>query len=78
MAYFKGIDLILLLPMMVFFIEGNIKYGFALVPSFWTFSLFYKSMESGSNYPFFFAGLVFYGMVISLFFFQFKKRVFDR
>lgn len=78
MAYFKGLDLILLLPMMVFFIEGNFKYGFALVPSFWTFSLFQKTMEPGSIYPFFFGGLLFYGMVISLFFFQFKKRVFDR
>jgi hypothetical protein len=78
MAYFKGLDLILLLPMMAFFIEGNIKYIFALVPSFWTFSLFQKSMEIGSNYLFFLAGLVFYAMSISLFFSQFKKRVFDR
>ncbi|WP_276980074.1 hypothetical protein, partial [Flavobacterium filum] len=32
MAFFKGVDLILLLPMLSFFVAGNIRYIFSIIP----------------------------------------------
>lgn len=78
MAFFKGVDLILLLPMLSFFVAGNIKYIFSIIPAFWTYNLFNASITNGDITYFFIIGLIIYGFVISVLFMQFKKRIFDR
>lgn len=78
MAFFKGVDLILLLPMLSFFVAGNIKYIFSIIPAFWTYNLFNASITNGDTTYFFIIGLTIYGFVISVLFMQFKKRIFDR
>jgi fluoroquinolone transport system permease protein len=78
MAFFKGVDLVLLLPMFSFFIVGNMKYIFSIIPAFWTYSLFHASINNGNTAFYFIIGLTIYGIVISALFLQFKKRIFDR
>lgn len=78
MAFFKGVDLILLLPMLSFFVVGNIKYVFSIIPAFWTYNLFNASISDGNTTFFFIIGLTIYSFVISVLFMQFKKRIFDR
>jgi hypothetical protein len=78
MAFFKGIDLILLLPMLSFFLAGNIKYVFSVIPAYWTYNLFNASLTQGNTVSFFLVGLFVYSAVITVLFFQFKKRIFDR
>lgn len=34
MAFFKGVDLVLLLPILSFFISGSFKYVFSIIPAF--------------------------------------------
>lgn len=78
MAFFKGVDLILLLPMLSFFVVGNIKYIFSLIPAYWTYNLFNASISNGDTIFFFIIGLTIYSIVISVLFMQFKKKIFDR
>jgi fluoroquinolone transport system permease protein len=78
MAFFKGVDLILLLPILSFFLGGNIKYIFFIIPAYWTYNLFDASLSNGNTILFFFIGLAIYSIVIITLFFQFKKNIFDR
>jgi fluoroquinolone transport system permease protein len=78
MAFFKGVDLILLLPMLSFFVIGNLKYIFSIIPAFWTYNLFNASLTNGNTAYYFIIGLTIYGILISILFLQFKKRIFDR
>ncbi len=78
MAFFKGVDLILLLPMLSFFVAGNIKYIFSVIPAFWTYQLYSASVSNGYTAFYFMIGLVIYLFVITILFRQFKKRIFDR
>ncbi|MEL6843008.1 MAG: hypothetical protein AAFP02_07315, partial [Bacteroidota bacterium] len=78
MAFFKGVDLALLLPVASFFLPGFWGYLFALVPTFWTFRFYEQSLASGGAYGFYLLGLGVYLGVIILLFQQFRRRVFDR
>lgn len=78
MAFFKGVDLVLLLPMLSFFLTGTIKYVFALIPVYWTYALYDSSLNGGQITLQFFVGLCVYLIVIAGLFLQFKKRVFER
>jgi hypothetical protein len=78
MAFFKGVDLVLLLPILSFFLAGYVEFIFAVIPAFWTYHLYDASLNDGNTIAFFLAGLAVYGLVIATMFFQFKKRVFDR
>ncbi|MDD2436517.1 MAG: hypothetical protein PHX50_15890 [Massilibacteroides sp.] len=78
MAYFKGIDLFLSLPILYFFIHGWTKHILAIVPAYWTFRLFEKSLINFDTILFFFLGLAIYIALIFIFFIQFKKRVLDK
>lgn len=78
MAYFKGINLLLILPVLAFFLTGILKYLFAIIPVYWTY-LLYESALSGEKVGLIFAaGLLVYLVVLILLFGQFKKRVFGR
>lgn len=78
MAFFKGVDLVLLLPILSFFMAGNLKYIFVFIPAFWTYNLFDASLKDGNTLLYFLIGLSIYGTVITILFYQFKKRIFDR
>jgi fluoroquinolone transport system permease protein len=78
MAYFKIINLFLLLPMASFFINGNIQYIFSLTPPYWTYTLFVKNYQEPAVLLYFAIGLAVYGSYLTLLYFQFRKRVFDR
>ncbi|HSJ68377.1 MAG TPA: hypothetical protein VK921_11900 [Anditalea sp.] len=78
MAYFKAINLILLLPLASFFIKGDFRYIFSLIPSYWTYTLFVQSYQELTVLLYFAIGLAVYGSYLTLLYFQFRKRVFDR
>jgi len=78
MAYFKSINLFLLLPLASFFIDGNIRYLFALTPPYWTYTLFAKSFLDQPVLLYFAIGLGVFGIYLSFLYIQFRKRVFDR
>lgn len=79
MAYFKGVDLLLLLPLVTFFLDGSIKYIFALIPTYWTYYLYHAVLiGEGGVVSLFCMGLGVYAVLIYVLFGQFKKRVFDR
>lgn len=78
MAFFKGVNLIILIPMLFFFFEGTFRYVAVIIPVFWTYALYAESMASGYIWPYFFTGLIFYLVVLAFLFFEFQKRVFDR
>lgn len=78
MAFFKGIDLFLIIPILYFFLQGWVKHIFAFIPAYWTFRLFEKSVENYDTLLFFIYGLFVYLVVIFILFLQFKKRVLDK
>jgi fluoroquinolone transport system permease protein len=78
MAFFKVLDLFLILPVLYFFIGSWLKHIFALIPAYWTFRLFEKSIQNSDTLLFFGMGIGVYSILIYLLFKQYKKRVFDR
>ena len=78
MAYFKGINLLLILPVLSFFLTGFMKYLFAFIPVFWTYLLYKSALLNEMVGSIFAAGLMVYLIVLLLLFVQFKKRVFER
>lgn len=78
MAYFKGIDLVLNIPLLALFTTGAIGFIAAVLPTYWTFRL-YRGLLAQENVVFLFAGgTMVYLAVIAMLFFRFRKRVFDR
>ena len=78
MAYFKGINLLLILPVLSFFLTGFIKYLFAIIPVFWTYFLYDAALSNGKVGWVFAAGTGVYLIVLAFLFLQFRKRVFGR
>ena len=78
MAYFKFVDLILMVPLMSLFIGGFLKYGFAIIPVFWAHSLYQLSLDESYHFIYFLIGILFNLFALFILFKQFKKRVFDR
>lgn len=78
MAFFKGVDLILLLPMLFFYFSGVFRFIFVVIPIFWTYALYSESMVSGKVWLYFLVGIGMYLGAIFLLFSQFQKRVFNR
>lgn len=78
MAFFKGVDLILLVPVLSFFIDSWARYLFGIVPVFWTFHSYDQAISGNNFWLFFLIGSVVYILVIALLVSQFRKKVFDR
>jgi fluoroquinolone transport system permease protein len=78
MAWFKGINLLLILPVLFFFLTGLLKYLFALIPVFWTYLLYDVALSNDHVEVVFSAGIGVYLIVLFVLFVQFKKRVFGR
>lgn len=75
MAIFKGLNLLLILPVLSFFINGIFKYVFAFVPVYWTYLLYKTALAREHTVLVFLAGMVIYLLFLFLMFRQFKKRV---
>jgi fluoroquinolone transport system permease protein len=78
MALFKGVDLVLILPLLSFFIVGNLKYLLAIIPVFWTYNFYQQTMAGESTWWIFICGIIVYAIVLTVLFQQFKTRVFNR
>lgn len=78
MAWFKGIDLLLIIPVLSFFLTGIFRHLFAPVPVFWTYLLYDSALANGNVWLIFAAGLGVYLVVLAFLFKQFQKRVFGR
>ena len=78
MAFFKGINLLLILPVLSFFLTGFMKYLFIPIPVFWTYLLYKSALLNEMVGLIFAAGLMVYLTVLLFLFLQFKKRVFER
>lgn len=77
LAFFKGLDLIILVPILGFFLSGSWKYVFSIIPMFWTYELYGSALKAQNVLLIFFAGLTCY---VAFFIFltnQFRKRVFN-
>lgn len=77
LAFFKGVDILILIPITAFFINGSLKYAFSIVPMFWTYEFYAQSVNGNSGVLEFCAGLVCYGLGFIFLVRQFSKRVFD-
>ncbi|PIE87159.1 MAG: hypothetical protein CSA03_01735 [Bacteroidetes bacterium] len=78
MAYFKGIDLLLMLPIASFFVGSSLSMVFSILPTYWVFHFYETSYNDAPAFEFFAVGFCFFGILISLLLFQFRKRVFGR
>ena len=78
MAFFKGVDLVLLIPMLSFLVPGALKYIFGVIPMFWTYRLYDAALKGEPVSALFLAGLAAYGLALYLLFRQFNERVFNR
>lgn len=78
MAFFKGVDLVLIVPVLSFFVSGWMKYLFGIVPVFWTFQAYNDVLLNQDFWFHFLIGSLCYVMVIGFFVRQFRKLVFDR
>jgi fluoroquinolone transport system permease protein len=77
MAFFKGIDLLLIIPILSLFLTGAVRYVFGFIPVFWTYQLYDIALKGEPITAVFLIGMAIYLVVIYFLFSQFKKRVFD-
>lgn len=78
MALFKVIDLILMLPLMAFFLEEPVRYLFGIVPVFWTYALLERSVEGEWVWWHLGMAVLMYSLVLSGLSMQFRRQVFKR
>lgn len=78
MAYFKGVDLLLMLPLASFFVGSSISLVFSILPTYWTFKFYDHSFNGEPSLNYFIIGALFFISLISILIIQFKKRVFGR
>ena len=78
MAYFKGFNLLILIPLVSFFLPNIFSSVFVFIPTYWTYQLYDQSLVQTNVVGLFSVGLAVYTIAIILLTFQFKRRVFDR
>jgi hypothetical protein len=78
LAMYKGINLVLLLPIVSFFVPSGWKYFFGLIPNFWSFHFIEPSTgDPGQIWLNFLIGLLLHVLLIMYLFVQFKRKVFQ-
>lgn len=75
MAYFKGVNLLLILPMIGMVLGGWIKFLFAPFPIFWAYFLYETALQQGAVLPVFLVGLSVTGVVLWGLGANFRKQV---
>jgi fluoroquinolone transport system permease protein len=76
LAFFKGIDLVILIPIVGFFFPEGWKYVMSFIPVFWTYDLYSSSLEGGRTGIPFIIGLLFYLAIFVILIREFRKKVF--
>jgi hypothetical protein len=80
MALFKGVDLLLLLPIVSFFVPSVWAYLFALMPMYFTFH-WYESLHSGAQIsvwlPYALGGALVFGAYLFGLYRLFRRRVYN-
>lgn len=77
LAMYKGINLVLTLPVISFFVPGHLAYLFGIIPDFWSFQLL--SPETAHLQPVWLLigiGVFCHLAVLAVLFVQFRERVF--
>ena len=77
MAYFKGINLILIIPVISFFFGPIIKYICAPIPIFWTFHAYLLAVDQQAVWLELGIGFLVYGIVIYILAIRFKRVVWN-
>ena len=75
MAYFKGINLLMILPVITFFLPDIFKTIGALIPLFWTFDSYIRIMNNEPFYLSMFVGFIFHFALVFLLGKLFKKKL---
>ncbi len=78
LAFFKGLNLILLVPAASFFISSKISYLLGIIPLYWTFHFFDAAMKGASGSVLFLLSVLIHLLWIFLLVRLFKKKVFMR
>lgn len=78
MALFKVIDLILMLPLLAFFLDEPLRYLFGIIPTFWTYILLSQDVDDQWFWWYWRMAILLYAVVIWGLSVQFRKRVFQR
>ncbi|MBX7095902.1 MAG: ABC transporter permease [Flavobacteriales bacterium] len=78
MAYFKGIDLVLLLPVLSLFISSGWKYALSLFPSFWIYQSYNEIYALNGEYIFTLTSAIVQLSAIVLLTRLFRQRIFNR
>lgn len=78
MALFKAVDLVLMVPLLAFFVEIPLRYVFGLVPVFWTYAFLERSIEGIWMWGYLGMAFLMYGLGLLLLAVQFRRRVFKR
>lgn len=78
LALFKGVDLILLLPIVSFFLDDFWQFAFYIFPTFWVYSAFNNTINDTSSLLYFIIGIGYSSTLIVILTLFFKKKVFNR
>lgn len=76
LAYFKGVDVVIIIPIVGLFLSGGWEYVFSFVPMFWTYEMYDEALKSGNIVGPFIAGICIYALSFILLIRQFKQKVF--
>jgi fluoroquinolone transport system permease protein len=77
LAFFKGLDLFIIMPILSFFFPGAWKYALSFIPMFWTYELYDGALRGSNPLPIFAVGMLVYGFVLLILAKEFKRRVFN-
>lgn len=77
MAYFKGINLVMLIPILSFLYDSVLFLPFQLVPIFWTFTLFQEFLVNSVSLTTWSFLIGVHTVILSALIQFFKKRVFE-
>ncbi len=78
LAFFKGLNLILLLPLVYFFVASKWTMLLGIIPVYWTYLFFESSLQGTANLSLFLLSVLVHLCWIGLLIYGFKKRVFMR
>lgn len=77
LAMYKGINLVLLLPIVSFFVPDGWRYAFGFIPDFWSFYLVEAlTVHHPLSWLYLTGGILTHLLLIGILYVQFKRRVF--
>lgn len=78
MAYFKIVNLVLLLPLTYFFLPEWVGYAFSWIPTYWLFRLYERALEEGPTIGILGLALGVYLFWLAIFYRRFARGVMGR